>query len=362
MADLHLVNDNLPTRDFEAIPKEKVQQLSESIEKTSKELSKSLYLKSIPYFWWQIEVWDNFVESNTLSIMLPWITPNGPYAYWDMYEYQLNMEDAAFKWLETYGWKSPFTETLEDLAWEKESQWKVRTLQFNYPNKADRFDIESYMQTIEEYIEKNCWWIKWKNISVYWQSMWWKTAIYTASKLIEKWANVEKIILYAPALEADLLVPSANLLNCMPTGIATFFQKFIAWPMMHYQIFTSEDWWVELSQQDLQKLSKYVAWYDVVWKQMKDRLKFISDPIDWQNGDFSFLKALKNIDSNTDIIVLLSDIGNWTDGVLDNNKIWSLVNRLFPNQMKKFIEIWWLPHVNVPQAAKLHKIILEKKL
>jgi len=331
---------------------------------TRLDLFKSLFLKKIPYFWWEIEVGDNLVESNNILVMLPWITPNGPYAYWDIYN-----DNWKIKGLETYGGKSPFTETLEEFAGEKEAKWKVRTLQFNYPDKAKKFDIETYLDSIEKYIEKNCGWINWKKITVYWQSMGWKVAIHLAWKLLDKWAKVENIVIYAPALEASILVPPANLIEKIPLDIATFFQKFIAGPTMKRQISNAKDWWLEITPKDLENLAKAVAWYDVRWKQMKERLKFIREKVTativwWKLiPNTNFLERSLNISINwSNIIVLSSDIGNWSDGVIVNKKMKELIKDLFLTNNIKFIEIEWIPHVSVPQAANTHGEILKKNL
>lgn len=308
---------------------------------------------------WQLEVLDTLNENaESVLVMLPGIVPNYPYS--DASAYIRNWELVG---LESYDGKSPFTYTLAELVWEKDRKWESRIIQFNYPMKNEEgiFGIQSFMKQVQAYLtDIPNFQEKW--ISVYGSSMWWKTAIYTAWKVLESGWKLENLVLYALAISADLLVPPTNLLDKVPADLATAFQKLIALPFIDWQIKNSykKDWWIELSKEDLQKLWKAVWGYDVSWQQMKARLKFIASNIEY---DFNFLRSVDAINKSwANIIVLTSDIWNGTDGALVNSKIEEKIKQLFPELNIKFVNIEWLPHVNVPQAANLHKKILEKNL
>ena len=337
------------------------QEIIESLENDPNTLKKALFNYS-DWKEWYLHILDTLNnDAKSILIMLPGITPNFPESDGSAYTQENNWKKELVG-LQSYWWKSPFTYTLAELVWEKDSKWQSRIIQVNYPMNDNEwwFNIQLFTQKIQSYLNniKN---FKEKWISVYGASMWWKIAIYTAWEILKNGWKLENLILYAPAISTDLLVPPTNLLDKVPLDLATAFQKLIALPFIDWQIKNSykKDWWIELSKEDLQKLWKAVWWYDVSWQQMKARLKFIASSI----NNETFKKYIDLINKSwTTIVVLTSDIWNGTDGALVNSKIEEKIKQLFPNLYIKLVNIEWLPHVNVPQAANLHKKILEENL
>ena len=299
-------------------------------------------------------VLDNLPENpDSLLVMFPWITPWFPYADGWICKHK----DWKMEWFDTYkdNWISPFTEELWKKYWWK-NPW---ILQFNYPNgKNNLFNFSKFVSKVIDYIKlekEKRQYNNINNITLYWQSMGAKVVLESVPEFVKSWFNINNIVLYAPALTPDFYPFPANKLNKVPLSLATFVQKCFFGIMVDYLISKKDqyNWWVELSKKDLSKLAKEVAWYKVLWDQMKERLRFLANP------DYSYINTIKELDPPPKIIVMVSHLPNKRDdGIIVLDKVKKFFEKNFPNSVLSIID--WLPHVQTPQSPYLHARILDE--
>jgi len=328
----------------------------------------------------KMRVLDTMKDSNSILLFFPWIVPDTHYSAWDAFK----GVDGSIKWFQSYWWRSPFTETISSYVWNWE---QARVIKFDYFNQKE-IDKPFSEELILSYLKENVENLKWKKVSIYGQSMWWAVAIEIAWFLIENEIDIEHIIMYAPSIWTNTLIPPTNKLNLIKNNVilanlAAFFQHKIALRVVAQQIrnaIKKWDWWIELSQKDMDYLAKWVKAPHILQKAIKDRLLYLARFYpwvkwkDWVETLWKLLdedkKRLEKMNQYIESIrkkspkidVILSDIWNWTDWAIVNAEVMISLEDYFPNQDINILLLQWLPHVNVPQAAWLHKRVLDKYL
>ena len=125
------------------------------------------------------------ISGNDITLILPNFVGDYPIAWWD----KVNNIGIDSYWRSI----SPFTELLTENK-------KNKILQINYPQD---WNFMFVFKKIVSYLEKSN--LKNKKISVYWQSMWWKVALYLTYFLLKRGYNVEKIILNSSVIDQETI-------------------------------------------------------------------------------------------------------------------------------------------------------------
>ncbi len=232
---------------------------------TNDKLLKTLSENSV----WPYTILDTWWNSQNIIIMFSNFNCSFPIATWDYLE--SDKEDS----ISSYGnGISPFTQALWEISSQNTKTKDYRIIEFNYANTGD-FDVDDIVNHIVSYLD-----LKDKNITLYWQSMWWKTALIVASKLISKWYQIWKIVLNSSVIEPDSI---ALPIRSLPSGIEAFFLKILSLVPSKYLIGIlsagKNDKNLELNREELVKIANNVKWYHIKWKQLKSRLNFMKENI-----------------------------------------------------------------------------------
>lgn len=264
---------------------------------------------------------------NDIVLMLPNFVGDYPIAWWD----KTDKEGIDSYWNNL----SPFTELLTENK-------KNKILQINYPQDGNFIFV---FKKIISYLKKNN--LVDKKITVYWQSMWWKVALYLTYFLLKHWYNIEKIILNSSVLDKETVslpvwLPSSILAKLFPI-LRKIPSKKLIWIMSA----AKDDSALEINPEELTKIVDNLKAYKVKYKQLKSRLDFIKK---------QFNQKVANIirENKTKILVIRSipSVENSNDDWMVKHNFVDKLQDMFPDQVKCVDVSSW--HCQVPEKNRLY--------
>jgi len=225
-----------------------------------------------------------------------------------------------------------------------------KILEINYPLD---WNFMFVFKKILKYLEKNG--FKNKILTVYWQSMWWKVALYLTYFLLKRWFKVEKIILNSSVIDKQTVVLPLWIPSSILAKLYEILRKIPSKNLIWILSAKPDDPDLEIDRKELIKLVDNLKAYNVKYKQLKTRIDFIKS---------KFNKKVEKLikEHNIPIFVIRSKPSkkNLDNDWMIKHSFLEKLLKMFPGQIKYIDVPSW--HCQVPEKNKLYAKALSKLL